>query len=122
MEDAIGIVILYAFAAVAIIFPLFVIVQSIMNLSRASDGRGTIVLKAIIVLGVWVVLSLICVMIPIMFVFEPGRGVDAATANRRVTVLTIVLTLIYIAVGLAMAYWVRLQPGWKTLSKSASKS
>jgi formate hydrogenlyase subunit 3/multisubunit Na+/H+ antiporter MnhD subunit len=121
MEDAIGIVTLYTFAAAAVAFPLFIIVQSVWNMARASDGRATIVLKAILVLGVWVILSLIFVFIPIMMVFEPGRGVDAATANRRVTILFGVLTLIYIAIGLGLGYWVRLQPGWKTLSEEQKR-
>lgn len=122
MEDVIGLIILYTFGAVAVIFPLFVIIQSVWNMVRASDGRATIVLKAALVLGVWVLLSLTFAFIPIMFVFEPGRGVDAATANRRVTILAAVLTLIYIAVGLAMGYWVRLQPGWRTLSEEQKRA
>lgn len=120
MSDIIGWIIIYAFMVVSVGFPLFVIVQSIINLVRAADGRGMIVLKAIVVLGVWVVLSMIVVFIPIMFVFEPWKGVDQATADRRMDILVIVLTLIYIAVGLALGYWVRLQPGWKTLRRAKS--
>jgi hypothetical protein len=118
IDDVIGMFILYTFAAVAVIFPLYVIIRSIINFARATDGRGTIVIKALLVLGVWGLLSLIVVFIPIMYVFEPGRGVDRATANLRVTILMSVLTLIYIVVGLVMAYWVRLQPGWRTLRKT----
>lgn len=116
-EDLIGFVILYTFAAAAILFPLYVIVRSVINFARASDGRGTILIKALVALSAWIVLSLIFVFIPIMYVFEPGN-VDRATADRRMTILTAMLTLIYIAVGLAMAYWVRLQPGWRTLRSS----
>ncbi|MBD0369429.1 MAG: hypothetical protein ICV60_01140 [Pyrinomonadaceae bacterium] len=120
IEDIIGMLTLYTFAAVAVLFPLYVIIRSVINFARASDGRGTIVIKAVVVLAVWCLISLIFAFIPIMYVFEPGQGVDALTANRRITYLSIALTFIYIVVGLLMAYWVRLQPGWRTLRKSES--
>jgi hypothetical protein len=118
MEDTIGLIIAFTFMAVAVVVPLFVIVQSIINFRRASDARGTIVVKALVVLGIWAGLSFICVVLTLMYTFEAGRGVDRATADRRMTILTLVLTLIYIAVGLAIAYWVRLQPIWKRLRKA----
>lgn len=118
IEDIVGIVTLYTFAAVALLFPLYVVIRSVINFARAQDGRGTIILKAFVVLVIWGLLSLIFIAIPFMYVFEPPRGVDQATANRRLTYLTITMTLIYIGAGLAMAYWVRLQPGWKTQSKT----
>ena len=121
MEDIIGLIILYTFAGVGVLFPLFVIVQSLINLVRARDGRGIIIIKALTVLAVWAVITSIFIFIPIMFVFEPGTT-DRAAADRRITILSIVLTLIYIAAGLAMAYWVRLQPGWKTLSKTQTEA
>jgi hypothetical protein len=122
MEDFIGVVTMCTFAAVGVGFTLYVVVRSIINLARATDGHGTIVLKALTVLGVWGLISLTFIFIPIMLVFEPGRGVDRDTANHRVTIVTIVLTLIYIAVGLALGYWVRLQPGWKTLRKAQTEA
>lgn len=115
-EDILGQIIIVAFMIVCVGFPLYVIVQSIINLVRASDGRGAIVLKALVVLGVWAVLTMIVVFIPFMFVFEPISS-NRVTADRFMNVLAIVLTLIYIAVALALGYWVRLQPGWKTLLK-----
>lgn len=118
MEDAIGLIIIYTFSAMAVVFPLFVVIQSIFNLVRATDGRGTIIIKALVVLGVWAVLSFIFVMIVFMYVFEVSNIADRAVASRRMTILSTVLTLIYIAAGLAMGYWVRLQPGWKTLQKN----
>jgi hypothetical protein len=121
MEDTIGWIIAWTFMAVAVVFPLFVIVQTIVNFMRASDGRGTIVIKALVVLGIWAGLSFICVMLTLMYTFEAGRGVDRATGDRRMMILTLVLTLIYIAVGLVLAYWVRLQPIWKRLRKAESK-
>lgn len=120
MEDVIGWVILYTFAAVGVVFPLFVIVQSIVNFVRASDGRAAIVIKGLVALAVWAFLSFSFVMIAFMYVFEVGGMTDRAAADRRMTILTIILTLIYILVGLVMAYWVRLQPGWKTLRKVRS--
>lgn len=121
MEDTIDLITVFTFMAVAVVFPLFVIVQSIVNFVRASDARGTIVVKALVVLGVWSGLSFICVVLTMMYTFEAGRGVDRATGDRRMTILTIVLTLIYIAVGLVLAYWVRLQPVWKRLRKAESE-
>ncbi|HKS26644.1 MAG TPA: hypothetical protein VJS44_02435 [Pyrinomonadaceae bacterium] len=120
IEDIIGMLTLYTFAAVAVVFPLYVIIRSVINFAHAKDGRASIILKAFVVLVIWGLLSLVFVFLPIMYLFEPGEGVDRDTANHRITVLTIVLTLIYIAVGLAMAYWVRLQPGWKTMGKTNS--
>lgn len=117
MEDVIGQITIYTFMIVGVAFPVFVIAQSIVNFVRASDGRGTIALKALVVLAVWSVLSLIFVSIVFMYVFEHG-GVDQATANRRITIMSVVFTLIYAAVGLVLAYWVRLQPGWRTLRKA----
>jgi hypothetical protein len=121
VEDIIGLITLYTFAAVAVLFPLYVIMRSVINLIRSSDGRGTIVIKALVVLGLWVLISLIFAFIPIMYVFEPWRGVDSATASRRITIISISLTIIYIILGLVMAYWVSLQPGWKTLRKDHSR-
>src|SRR3982750_3523169 len=121
MEDIIGQIELVVFLVVCVGFPLFVIVQSIINLARASDGQGAIVLKAFVVIGVWLVISMIVIFIPIMYVFEPWKGVDRDTANRRITILFMVLTIIYIAIGLALGYWVRLQPGWKTLRRAKSE-
>jgi hypothetical protein len=121
MEDIIGIATLYTFITIGVALPLYVIAQSIINLARAIDGRGTIVLKALVVLVFWVILTAIFIAIPLMYVFEPGRGVDAATANRRITIMTIMFTLIYLAVGLALSYWVRQQPGWKTMGKIKSE-
>jgi O-antigen ligase len=118
MADIIGQIQLVVFLIVSVGLPLFVIVQSIINLGRAVDGQWTIVIKAVVVLCIWVMISLIVIFIPIMYVFEPGKGVDRETANQRVNILFFVLTLIYLAVGLALAYWVRLQPGWKTLRKA----
>jgi hypothetical protein len=118
VEDIIGLITLYTFAAVAVLFPLYVIVRSVINLSGSSDGRWTIIIKALVVLGIWVLISLIFAFIPIMYVFEPWRGVDSATANRRITIISISLTIIYIILGLVMAYWVSLEPGWKTLRKA----
>lgn len=118
IEDIIGMLTLYTFGAAAVLFPLYVVIRSVINFARASDGRGTIVLKAFVVLAIWGMLSLVFISIPFMYVFEPPKGVDQATANRRLTYLTIAMTLIYIAAGLAMAYWVRLQPGWKTRMKT----
>jgi hypothetical protein len=120
MEDVIGMLTLYIFAAAAVVFPLYVIIRSIINFVRASDGRGAIVVKAVVALGVWLLLSLIVLFIPIMYVFEPGN-VDRATANSRVTVLMLALTLVYILIGLVMTYWVRLQPGWRTLRKARTE-
>lgn len=117
MEDIIGKIILYSFEAVGIALPLFVLVQSIWNLVRAVDGRGTIILKALVVLAVWAFVSFTFVMIIIMYVFEVDGMADKAAASRRTTILASALTLVYIALGFAMAYWVRLQPGWKTLRK-----
>jgi hypothetical protein len=118
LEDVVGFVILYTFAAVAVIFPLYVIIRSVINFARATDGRGTIVIKALVSLGIWAFLSFTFVMIAFMYVFEVGDMADREAASRRMTILTIVLTVIYIAVGLVMAYWVRLQPGWRTLHKT----
>ena len=122
MADIIGQIQLVIFLIVSAGFPLFVIVQSIINLVRAVDGQGAIVLKAIVVLCIWLVVSLIVVFIPIMYVFEPVKGVDSETANQRVTIIFFVLMLIQIALALVLAYWVRLQPGWKTLRKSRSET
>lgn len=119
MEDVLGYVILYTFAAVAILFPLFVIVQSIINFVRASDGLGSIIIKAVVALSVWAFLSFTFVLITFMYVFEVS-GMENRTANLRMTILTIVLTIIYMAVALALGYWVRLQPGWRTLRKAQS--
>lgn len=121
-EDIIGIITLYAFAGAAVLLPLYVVIRSTINFAHASDGRGTIILKAFVVLVIWGMLSLIFVFIPIMYVFEPGQGVDQATANRRITILTIALTLIYIIVGLALAYWVRLQPGRRIQGKTRRRT
>jgi glucan phosphoethanolaminetransferase (alkaline phosphatase superfamily) len=116
LEEIIGQIILYTFTAFAVAFPLFVIVQSIFNFARASDGRGTIILKALVVLAIWAFISFVFVMITFMYVFEVNR-LDNATASHHVTILTVVLTLVYIVLALVMGYWVRLQPGWKTLRK-----
>lgn len=121
MEDFVGQLTLFTFMTIGVLLPVFVIVQSIINLLRAIDGRGTIVLKALVVLVLWTILTTIFTAIPIMYVFEPGRGVDQATANRRITIMTIVFTLIYLAAGLTFFYWVRPQPGWKTLRKAKSR-
>lgn len=121
MEDIIGQIELVVFTVVCVGFPLFVVVQSIVNLARASDGQATIVLKAFVVIGVWLVISMIVIFIPIMYVFEPWKGVDKDTANHRITIMVFVLTIIYIAIGLALGYWVRLQPGWKTLRRAKSE-
>jgi hypothetical protein len=118
VEDIIGIITIYTFGAAAVLFPLYVVIRSTINFAHARDGRGTIILKALVVLIVWGLLSLTFAFIPFMYVFEPPKGLDQAAANRRLTILTIVMTLIYIAVGLALGYWVRLQPGWKTLGKT----
>lgn len=121
MQDTIGAIVMIAFMVACVGFPLFVFVQSIINLARASDGQGIIVLKAFLVIGVWVVISMIIGFIPIMYVFEPWKG-DRATADLRLTIVMLVLTLIYIAIGLALGYWVRLQPGWKTLRRVKSEA
>lgn len=121
MQDVIGWIIMYAFAGAAILFPLFVIIQSIMNFVRATDGRGAIIIKALTVLGVWAFLTFTFVLITFMYVFEVGEMRDRAAADRRVTMLAVVLTLIYLAVGALMAYWVRLQPGWKTLREAGQE-
>src|SRR5215212_10027547 len=121
MEDFLGLVILYTFAAVGVAFPLYVIVRSVINFVRATDGRAAIVIKALVSLSVWGFLTLIFIFIPIMLVFEPGTT-DRATADRRITIVTVVLTCIYIAAGLALGYWVRLQPGWKTLRKAQTEA
>jgi hypothetical protein len=122
VEDIIGLITLYAFAAVAPLLPLYVIVRSIINLGGSSGGRRTILIKALVVLGVWLMISLIFAFIPIMYVFEPWRGVDNATASRRITIISISLTIIYIILGLAMAYRVSLQPGWKTIRKAHAQT
>jgi formate hydrogenlyase subunit 3/multisubunit Na+/H+ antiporter MnhD subunit len=122
MEDIIGQIELVTYLIVCVGFPLFVIVQSIINLARATDGQGAIVLKAVVVLGIWLVISMIVIFIPIMYVFEPGRGVNRDVANRNVTIIMLVLTFFYILIGLALGYWVRLQPGWKTLRKARNEA
>ena len=119
MQDAIGIIIIYTFGALSLLVPLYVVVQSILNFVRASDGRGTIIIKALVALAVWAILTLICVFIVFMFVFEPGTS-NRAEADRRITILSFVLTVIYAVVGLALSYWVRLQPGWQTLRRTRS--
>jgi formate hydrogenlyase subunit 3/multisubunit Na+/H+ antiporter MnhD subunit len=121
MEDIIGYVIIYTFATAGVVLPLFVIVQSIVNFARASDGLGTIILKALLVLGAWAFLTFTFVMIAFMYVFEVSGMRDNAAASRRMTILTAVLTLIYVAVGVALGYWVRLQPGWRTLRQSRDR-
>lgn len=115
-EDILAMVILYTFGAVAVLLPLYVIIRSVINLVRAVDGRGTIVLKAVVSLAVWAFVSLVFVFIPFMYVFEPGTN-DQAAANRNITIIAVVLTIIYIVIGLLLAYWVRLQPGWRTQRK-----
>ncbi|MCA1557587.1 MAG: hypothetical protein LC731_03490, partial [Acidobacteria bacterium] len=85
MEDIIGQIILYTFTAVAVAFPLFVVVQSIFNFALASDGRGTIVLKALVVLIVWAFISFVFVLITFMYVFEVS-SLDNITAGRRMTI------------------------------------
>ncbi len=113
MEDIIGLIILYTFGAVAAVVPLYVIVRSGLNFVRALDGRGTIVLKALVSLIIWGFISLVFVFIPLMYVFEPGTN-DPVAASRKITIISLVMTIIYILIGLALSYWVRLQPGWKT--------
>ena len=116
MQDTIGWIILYTFGGLSVLVPLFVIVQSIINFARASDGHGSIVIKALVVLAVWAILTFVCVFIAFMFVFEP-LSPNREEADRRFTILAFVVTVIYTVVGLALSYWVRLQPGWKTLRR-----
>jgi hypothetical protein len=118
VADVFGIFILYTFAAVAVLLPLYVIVRSIVNFVRAMDGRGTIVLKAVVSLVVWVIISVTFMFIPFMLAFEPGSK-DPVVADRIMTAVVIGLTIIYIVIALALVYWVRLQPGWRT-QKGAS--
>ena len=119
MQDAIGIIIIYTFGALSLLVPLYVVVQSCVNFVRASDGRGTIIIKALVALAVWAILTLICVMIVFMFVFEPITT-NRVENERWFTILSFVITVIYAVVGLALSYWVRLQPGWQTLRRSRS--
>lgn len=122
MEDILGLIIGGIFITVAVLFPLFVIVQSIVNFVRASDGRWIIALKGLVALGVWAALSFTCFLLMFMGVFEADRGgVDRATADRRMTILALVLTVIYTTVNLVMAYLIRPQAGWKTLPKAQSE-
>jgi hypothetical protein len=120
MEDIIGVIILYGVMALACAVPLYVIVRSIINYMRAVDGRGRIVIKALVVLCIWAVLSFTLLTLAMMSAFEGGTLPDGRQAERPVTIMAIVFTFIYVVVGLALAYWVRLQPGWKTLRKSQS--
>ncbi|HEY0323293.1 MAG TPA: hypothetical protein VGC66_20215 [Pyrinomonadaceae bacterium] len=121
VEDVFAIVVIYTFAAVACVLPLYVIVRSIINFMRASDGLGTIVMKAVVSLIAWLFITSIFAFIPIMFTFEPGTT-DRAVANRNITIISVVLTIFYIVIGAALAYWVRLQPGWRTLRKSRNEA
>lgn len=119
--DVFAIVVIYTFAAVAVVFSLYVIVRSIINFMRASDGHGTIVIKALVSIIAWFFITSIFAFIPIMFTFEPGTT-DRAVANRNITIISVVLTIFYIAIGAALAYWVRLQPGWKTQEKARNEA
>jgi hypothetical protein len=113
VADLFAMVVMLSFAAVALALPLYVIIRSVINFAHAVDGRGAIVVKAVVSLGVWLIISMSFVFIPFMLVFEPGTK-DMAAADRKITIVTVVLTILYIVIGLALAYWVRLQPGWKT--------
>lgn len=121
VADVFGIFILYTFAAVAVLLPLYVIVRSIVNFVRAMDGRGTIVLKAVVSLVVWLIISATFMFIPFMLAFEPGSK-DPVVADRIMTAVVIGLTIIYIVIALALGYWVRLQPGWRTRRQGAGHS
>jgi hypothetical protein len=112
---------MYTFAAVAVAFPLYVLVRSIINLARATDGYVTIIIKALLVLGVWLVVSFTFIFIPIMYLFEPGTT-DRAAAERRITIMVLVFTFLYIVIALLLGYWIRLQPGWKTLRKARNEA
>lgn len=122
MENVISLAILYAIMALAVGLPLYVIVRSVINYVRAIDGRGDIVAKALLVLGIWGLLSFILVTLAMMSAFEGGTLPDGRQANRPITIMSIVFAFIYVVVGLALGYWIRLQPGWKTLRKSQSES
>ncbi len=121
MKDIIGVIILYGVMALACAVPLYVIVRSIVNYVRAVDGRARIVIKALVVLGIWAVLSFTLLSLAMMSVFEGGTLPDGRQASRPVTLMATIFTFIYVVVGIALAYWVKLQPGWKTLRKSQSE-
>lgn len=121
MENFIGLVILYGVMAVAVALPLYVIVRSVINYVRAIDGRIDIVAKALVVLAIWAIFSFILITLAMMSAFEGGTLPNGTQASRPVTTMSIVFTVIYVVVCLALGYWVRLQPGWKTLQKSQGK-
>jgi hypothetical protein len=111
--DLLAMITMFSFAAAGVLLPLYVIIRSVINFAYAVDGRGAIVVKAVVSLAVWVIISSIFMFIPFMLVFEPGTK-DPVVADLKITIVTVVLTILYIVIGLVLAYWVRLQPGWKT--------
>lgn len=118
MYDIIGLVAIYAMLFVALLTPIFIVVQSILNFRRASQARGSVIFKALSALIIWVVLSCGMMFMSFVTIYSAAHAIEPDTAGRGVALSFLVLGLIYVLAGGALAYWVRHQPKWMIQAKA----
>jgi hypothetical protein len=88
--------------------PLSILVLAVLNFARALTRRVTIVLQALVALGLWIFLTYVIVMIFIVVVFSLPYPLSQADELKS-TVVFIVACLIYAAAGGALIYWTKAQ-------------
>jgi hypothetical protein len=107
-NNIIGQVLLVAFFVIMGGVPLTIIVLALINVARAVTRQITILLQALVSLGLWIFLTYIVVMIFIIVVFSLPYPQSRADELKS-TAIFLVSVLIYGAVGAALIFWTKAQ-------------
>lgn len=91
---------------IAVLVPILIIVQSIINARRLAGDHVMTVVYALSALAVWAILSFIIVMVLFMAVFEPGQG-TSYEQEKRFTLIFLSVMVVYVLCGGGMIYLLR---------------
>ena len=89
--------------------PVYILMQSAINHTRAEKGHTYIVLKALVSLVTWVLLSLLMFNMLFVTFYSAAHVEDRQAAEIGVGKSIIFLSLTYVLIGCGLAFWVRHQ-------------
>ncbi|HEY0081073.1 MAG TPA: hypothetical protein VGB73_20885 [Pyrinomonadaceae bacterium] len=96
-----------ALAACAIA-PIFVLINSIRAYRQTATGRGRKVLKAVLALLIWVLLSFGLFFMTFVYVYANAHRPNLNEPPALSSALTYLgLTVVYALAGFGLAYWMR---------------
>lgn len=94
----------------SVAIPLFIIVQSHLNFSRAKDAHFFIVLKAIGSLFIWLLVSFGMFNMLFVIFYSAAHAVNPEGADIAVAKSLTFLSVVYILIGVGLVFFVRRVP------------